>query len=118
MSPDSDDLLAEQLKALRREYLADSTRRVEELRRLFQRLSGGDRAALAEFRQALHRLAGSGGSYGFPAVSERSRAGEQLARRVEATEAAIVPADLQALGACLDDVARVFADALAKAGPA
>ncbi len=117
MSADADGPLAEQLRALRREYLADSTLRVEELRGLFGRLSNGDQSALPQFRQALHRLAGSGGSYGFPAVSERSRAGEQLARRIEVTGAALLPADLEALSACLDGVARAFADARERAGP-
>ena len=113
MSPDPDDALAAQLKALRHEYLTDSTRRVEELRRLLERLTAGERAALAELRQALHRLAGSGGSYGFPMVSSRSRDGEQLAVKLSAGDAALDPASLASLGACVEDVARAFADALA-----
>jgi chemotaxis protein histidine kinase CheA len=107
-----DDLLAQQLRALRREYLADSTQRVDELRRLFARLSSGERAVLPELRQAFHRLAGSGGSYGFPVVSTQSREGERLVSRLVATDAAIAPADLESLRACVDGVAHAFAEAL------
>jgi len=107
-----DDLLAQQLRALRREYLADSTQRVDELRRLYVRLSTGERTALPELRQAFHRLAGSGGSYGFPLVSTRSREGERIASRLASTETAIARPDLEALHAAVDGVAHAFAEAL------
>lgn len=112
MSAEPDDRLAQQLRALRREYLADSTQRVDELRRLLARLSSGERAALPDLRQAFHRLAGSGGSYGFPSVSARSREGERLAVRLGTTETAIAPADLESLRTCVDGVAQAFAEAL------
>ena len=112
MSAEPDDRLAEQLRVLRREYLADSTQRVDELRQLLARAAKGERAALADFRQAFHRLAGSGGSYGFPMVSGRSREGERLAIRLDASDAPISAADLEALGACVDGVAHAFTEAL------
>lgn len=111
MSAEPDDRLEQQLRELRDEYLADSTQRVDELRHLLARLNQGERAALPDLRQALHRLAGSGGSYGFPSVSTRSREGELLAARLGATEAAIAPADLESLRACIDGVAHAFAEA-------
>ena len=97
---------------MRREYLADSAERVKELREIRSRLARGERGALAEFRQAFHRLAGSGGSYGFPLVTIRSREGERLAERLEAGSAPVVPADLTAFDARIDGVARAFAEAL------
>jgi hypothetical protein len=112
VSSEPNDLLAQQLRTLRREYLADSTQRVEELREIRSRLARGERDALAKFRQAFHRLAGSGGSYGFPLVSTRSREGERLAQRLEATGAAVASADLAAFDACIDGVAAAFAEAL------
>ena len=112
MSADSEDKLAEQLRQLRREYLADSAQRVEELRRLYARLASGERAAAPELRQAFHRLAGSGGSYGFPLVSTRSREGERLAVRLDGAEVVVAPADLDALGASVEAVAQAFAEAL------
>ena len=111
MSAESDDKLAEQLRQLRHEYLADSAQRVEELRRLCARLGSGERAAVPELRQAFHRLAGSGGSYGFPLVSTRSREGEQLAVRLDAAGGAVAPADLEALRNSVDAVAHAFAEA-------
>ncbi len=112
MSADADDALAQQLRRLRREYLADSGQRVEELRRLYARLAAGEHAALPDMRQALHRLAGSGGSYGFPIVSSCSREGERLASRLAGEDAVVTPADLEALRACVEGVARAFAEAL------
>lgn len=112
MPAEADDPLTQQLRALRREYLADSTQRVEELRQIRGRLSRGERGALTEFRQAFHRLAGSGGSYGFPLVSTRSREGERLAQRLEASDTPIAPDDLAALDACITGVAQAFAEAL------
>jgi HPt (histidine-containing phosphotransfer) domain-containing protein len=111
MTADANDRLAEQLRELRREYLADSEQRIQELRGLLGRITASDLRALPELRQAFHRLAGSGGSYGFPAVSARSREGEQLARRLEGTGAAVAPADLKSLDACVEAVAEAFADA-------
>ena len=112
MSAETDDRLAQQLRALRREYLADSTQRVDELRRLYVRLAAGDRAALPELRQGFHRLAGSGGSYGFPSVSTRSREGERLASRLAAVDAPIAPIDLESLRASVEGIALAFAEAL------
>jgi hypothetical protein len=111
VTAEPDDALAEQLRLLRREYLADSAQRVDELRRLYARLAGGEHAAAPELRQALHRLAGSGGSYGFPLVSTRSREGEHLASRLAAADTAIQPADLEALRASIEAVASAFAEA-------
>lgn len=111
MSAASDDPLAQQLRALRREYLSASGQRVEELRRIRGRLAAGERGALGEFRQAFHRLAGSGGSYGFPLVSARSREGERLAQRLDATGSPAAHDDLAAFDACIDGVAAAFAEA-------
>ncbi len=111
MPAESDDSLAQQLRALRREYLADSGQRVEELRALYGRLAAGERSALPDLRQAFHRLAGSGGSYGFPRVSERSRDGERLVVRLAGESGAIGPADLESVRGCVEGVAHAFAEA-------
>ncbi len=111
MSADADDALAQQLRALRREYLADSTKRVEELRRLLATLEAGERAGLGPLAQAFHRLAGSGGSYGFPLVSSRSREAEQLASRLAKEPGPPARTDLDSLRSCIEAVAEVFAEA-------
>ncbi len=108
MTPDRDDLLAQQLQQLRQEYLRDSSQRVDELRQLRTRLALDQRAALADLRQAFHRLAGSGGSYGFPDVSARSREGEQLAVRLASADTALTPGDIAAIEQCVNGVADAF----------
>ena len=112
MTPEADDAFAQQLQELRREYLADSPKRVAELRELGARLAGGDSTALADCRQAFHRLAGSGGSYGFPLVSERSREGEQLLQRLASAGSDLTPDDISAIAACIAGVAGAFSQAV------
>jgi len=113
VAPDADDPLAEQLRQLRREYLADSLKRVAELRGLQAALAADPRAALVQLRQAFHRLAGSGGSYGFPAVSARSRDGEALTQRLQSAGSELTPKDLAAIGECIRDIDGAFAQARA-----
>ena len=112
MAAQADDALARQLRALRREYLADSTQRVTELRGLLARLAAGEHAVLLDLARAFHRLAGSGGSYGFPIVSTRSREGERLANRLGTDQAAVAEADLASFRGCIDAVGDAFAEAL------
>ena len=112
MSAEADNALARQLRALRREYLADSTQRVNELRGQLTRLAAGERAALRDLMQAFHRLAGSGGSYGFPSVSTHSREGEHIARRLADEQATVTEIEIASLRACVDAVAHAFAEAL------
>lgn len=111
MSTDAHDAFARQLHELRREYLADSPKRLTELRALGARLAGGDGTALAECQQAFHRLAGSGGSYGFPLVSTRSREGEHLVQRLASDGSSLQAEDIAAIEACIDGVARAFEEA-------
>jgi HPt (histidine-containing phosphotransfer) domain-containing protein len=66
MTGDGEDEL---MRALRRDYLAESAERIAELQADLARLRGGAADAAAALKGRLHRLAGSGGSYGFPEVS-------------------------------------------------
>lgn len=116
MAAEADDTFARQLEALRREYLADSAKRVAELRALRVRLASGDIGALADCRQAFHRLAGSGGSYGFPVVSTSSREAEHLVERLATTGTSLAPSDITAIDDCIAAVARAFEDASATFG--
>jgi chemotaxis protein histidine kinase CheA len=106
-----DDPLEQQLRALRREYLADSVQRVAELREGRARLPEEPRTVLPQLRQAFHRLAGSGGSYGFPAVSRSSREGEQLVQGFLSAGTTPQPADLSAIDACIERIAAAFDEA-------
>jgi chemotaxis protein histidine kinase CheA len=111
VSAKADDPLEQQLGALRREYLADSAQRVTELRQGRARLAEGERAALPDLRQAFHRLAGSGGSYGFPLVSICSREGEQLVQALIAAGKTAEAADFRALDVCIERIAAAFEEA-------
>jgi Hpt domain len=109
--PDADDALAEQLRQLRREYVDESALRIDELRQLSARLARGDADALPALRQAFHRLAGSGGSYGFPLVSTHARNAELLTQRIVTAATPAGPAELQEIGRGIEAIAGAFADA-------
>lgn len=77
---ESDEHLAAAISALRTQYLAESPKRVAELWSEFARVQNGDTAALERLRTLVHRLAGSGGAYGLPDVTDRARAADQFCR--------------------------------------
>lgn len=52
-------------------------RRLAEIEQLLRGVEGGDSAALEQLRVVAHRLAGSGGTYGFPAISTAGHALEE-----------------------------------------
>jgi len=112
VAPDPEDPLAQQLRLLRQEYLRDSGKRVEELRSLRTRVAREGPAALPDLRQALHRLAGSGGSYGFPDVSTRSREAEHFVADMISTGRSPTPVDLASIDKAIESVAAAFQDAM------
>lgn len=59
---------------LQREYLAELPAHLSEIRVDVAAFAAGDPAAAASLRTRFHRLAGSGGSYGFPEISALARA--------------------------------------------
>ena len=73
MSGDDEEQLFHQLRL---DYLEESGERVAELRADLERLSDGAADAPGALKSKLHRLAGSGGSYGFPEVSAIAREAE------------------------------------------
>ncbi len=62
---------------LQRDYLREAPARLAELRKDLAAFRAGESDAVDSLRQRFHRLAGSGGSYGFPRVTEGARAQEQ-----------------------------------------
>jgi diguanylate cyclase (GGDEF)-like protein len=77
------DALKDALAALRREYLLEAPGRLAELRKDLAAFKAGESDATQSLARRFHRLSGSGGSYGFPVISEVSREAEQwLARDV------------------------------------
>lgn len=64
-----------EIEKVRAQYLSGLPAEVEGLAALCGRLAGeaSDRAALEELRHRLHRIAGSGGTFGLSALSEHAR---------------------------------------------
>jgi HPt (histidine-containing phosphotransfer) domain-containing protein len=62
---------------LQREYLASMPERLEELRSDLAAMNGGAVEAAGSLKARLHRLAGSGGSFGFLDISVIAREAEQ-----------------------------------------
>ncbi|MEO8450189.1 MAG: Hpt domain-containing protein [Gemmatimonadota bacterium] len=75
---------------LRREYLAEAAVRLAELRMDLAALRAGDPGAAQALKGRVHRLAGSGGSYGFPLVSQVSRETEALIASNPTPDAAVL----------------------------
>ncbi len=110
------DPLAEVMRGLRRDYLSGAPERVRELHTLLERTERGEPGALDGLRRALHKLAGSGGSYGFEEISKAGRAGEHLAQAVmERGGGVAASADVALLRKAVDAVTRAVESAI-KAG--
>jgi len=76
---------AEFFDQLRRECLTEGVARVGELRADIEAVRAGRADALKSLKLGLHRLAGSGGSYGFPQITAASRAAEEQAALAAST---------------------------------
>ena len=70
------DAVDDAFRALRMEYVASLPDRLEELRADVAGLRAGKPEAAAALKVRLHRLAGSGGSYGFARLSALAREAE------------------------------------------
>jgi diguanylate cyclase (GGDEF)-like protein len=71
------DPLEAAFNQLRREYLAEAPARLAELRKDITAFRAGEPDATESLKMRFHRLSGSGGSYGFPEISDISRDTEQ-----------------------------------------
>jgi diguanylate cyclase (GGDEF)-like protein len=80
------DRLDELLVALRREYVADGPARLAELRKDLAAFLAGEPDAIESLTGRFHRLAGSGGSYGFDDISAISLEVEQWLRHTPAVD--------------------------------
>jgi HPt (histidine-containing phosphotransfer) domain-containing protein len=72
----SDDEVDELFQQLRREYLTEGKERLAELRAELSGFQTGNPGALTSLKTQFHRLAGSGGSYGFPEISALAKEAE------------------------------------------
>jgi len=76
MSGLEDSAVDEAFIILQREYLADAPARLADLRKDLAAFRAGEPESLESLRRRFHQLAGSGGSFGIPRVTEIGRAME------------------------------------------
>ena len=95
------------LLGLQREYLAAMPRRVEELRSGMKAIAEGEPDAPQALGRELHRLGGSGGSYGFAELSAIAREGERwLMANPASRDTAKVASIIERLAAALQQAER------------
>lgn len=111
-----DDELSRELMT---HYLESAGGRIEEVRRALSeaRARPGDAAALDRLRGVLHKIAGSAGTYGFPALTVSARALEKQALAARAAPPA-PPALFDGVAAFEGEMLRAFASAREEMGPA
>jgi len=101
---DTSSTMEDKLALLRAQYALKIEQRVDELQVLVQGLDGADQSArsdlLSQVRDATHKLAGSGATFGFPGVTLCAREMEQIciqALQVGATRSSDMTSNLAAL---------------------
>ncbi|MEP6687270.1 MAG: Hpt domain-containing protein, partial [Gemmatimonadales bacterium] len=110
MTGSPDDSLDDALRELQHEYLAEFPDRLDELRTEIAGFRALRPEAAAALKMRFHRLAGSGGSYGFPEISIVAREMEQWM----ATKPA--PGEAPRLDDAVERLATLFRQAQAKLG--
>ena len=103
---------AEFFEELRREYLAEAPARLSEVRKDLAAWAAGEADAAGSLRVRFHRLAGSGGSYGFPDISTLARSTE---RWIVANPVAD-PAGVAHLESAVTELASIFDSGAAALG--
>jgi HPt (histidine-containing phosphotransfer) domain-containing protein len=104
------DELERVLAQLAREYVAQAPSRLDELRKAVAAFRAGEPGAINSLSILFHRLAGSGGSYGFPAVSEIGRSTERWLK----SDPPPRPDQASRLDEAVAQLARCFDEAAAK----
>jgi len=102
------DELGAALAQLRAEYRAAAPQRIAELWAACERVQTDGVSALEGLRLLVHRLAGSGGAYGLPAVSARAVATDQRCRALAGAGEPLTPGDLQQLREGIQGIAEAF----------
>ncbi len=97
------DTLEAVLQTLRREYLADAPARITELQKDLRAFRAGEAGAAESLAGRFHRLAGSGGSYGFPEVSAIARGMERLLRGKDES-----PPDADLVAGAIEELTQAF----------
>ena len=108
-----DENLERAMRGLRAEYLGEAPQRVAELWTSLERVQNGDPDGLGELRVLIHRIAGSGGGYGFPDVSRAAQDADDLCRGILPRQSPASPSDVARLRELVQGIADAFAKAQA-----
>ena len=86
--------LKQKILALRRQYRAKLPGEIADLEGLFEKAASSTsrKPLLEEFRRIAHRLAGSGGTFGYPEIGELGRLLEQRAEQIICADQQAEPA--------------------------
>jgi diguanylate cyclase (GGDEF)-like protein len=106
----TDDSVDDALRELQRQYLSEFPARLDELRSDIAAFRALRPEAAASLKMRFHRLAGSGGSYGYPEISGVARELEQWMASKPA------PGEAPQLDAAVDRLAVLFRQAQAALG--
>lgn len=104
---DVDASVDEAFVILQREYLADAPARIAELKKDLAAFRVGEPEALDSLRRRFHQMAGSGGSYGFPRITE---IGRTMEHRI-LTPPALTVNDIHLLEQAIQDLKAAFDEA-------
>jgi len=113
MTEDRLGINREWLHDVRRIYLSGASRKLADLERAIMGLeiNPTSRSHERRLRRLLHNLIGSGGSYGFPAVTDTARDMSECLKHGKDERMPIDPSILAALRTRLDRLRRVFDEA-------
>lgn len=100
----TDDRIDDAFVILQREYLADAPARLADLRKDLAAFRAGEPDALDSLRRRFHQLAGSGGSYGYPRITEIARG---IEHRI-LTPPALTPQDADVIEQAIQDLKETF----------
>jgi HPt (histidine-containing phosphotransfer) domain-containing protein len=105
-STGSDAQFDEIYQQLRREYLSEADDRLAELRADAATFAAGEAEAIRSLKTRFHRLAGSGGSHGFPEIGRIAREAEQWIASGPAPDGAAQERLAQAIQRLAEEFAR------------
>ncbi len=110
--PRADEPLDPALLELQQEYIREAPARIAELRKDLAAFRNGEPDALESLRMRFHRLAGSGGSYGLPRVTEVARGAEHRIL----TPPAPLPQEAEVFDTAISNLREAFDEAASDVG--
>lgn len=106
-----DDDAAGLMERMRQNYLAESSKKIENLNRLLDAWAGSpaDMEVFKAFERAIHNLRGSGASYGVPRISEAARIYEGFLDWFRREKLTLNPKRLEVMREAIQELGAIFA---------